>query len=272
MSAVAGPPATAVLERAGEQVGDALPQVGLALAVLVLGIVAVRLLARVVRAALGRAGVDALAERAGVADALARLGLDRSLARAVAGALRLAGTIAVVLAALSLSGLGFLQESLNEGVLFLPRLLAAGALLLAGLVLAGAARTRIDRVAYQMDLRGPLGGIAQTAILSVAAIMALSQVGVPTGILTVLAGIAVGGAVLAGALAVGLGSRDLARTVTAGRYVSSAFAVGQRVELRVARGEIEAIEAASTVLVAEDGRRVRVPNHLFLEEAVVIER
>jgi small-conductance mechanosensitive channel len=264
--------ATSVLERAGEQVGAALPQIGLALAVLVVGIVAVRLLARLIRGVLERAGVDQLAERAGVADALARLGLDRSLARVIAAALRLAGIVAVVLAALSLSGLAFLQESLNQGVLFLPRLLAAAALLLAGLVLAGAARTRVDRMAYQMDLRGPLGSIAQTAIVSVALIMALSQIGVSTAILTLLAGIVVGGAVLAVALAFGLGSRDLARTVTAGRYVSAAFAVGQRVELRAARGEIVAIESASTVLATDDGRSVRVPNHMFLDEAVVVER
>jgi small-conductance mechanosensitive channel len=262
--------AASILERAGEALGDYLPRLGGALAVLVIGIVFVRLLTRAVRGLLTRAGLDGLAERGGVHDVLARAGLERSLSAAVAVAIRVTLTIVVVLAALSLIGLGPLDQAINEAVLFLPKVLAALALVLAGAVLGSLARERVERTAYQMDLRGPLAPAAQWFVIGVFAIIALAQLGVPTTILTVLAGIAGAGMALTAALAFGLGGRELARNMSAGRYVGSAFEVGQEITIRGHRGRIVAIEGASTVLGTENGARVRVPNHMFLESDVLV--
>jgi small-conductance mechanosensitive channel len=262
--------AVGILERAGETLGDYLPRLGGALAVLVVGILFVRLLARGLRSLLTRVGVDGLAERAGVHDVLARAGLERSLSRVVAVAIRVALTIAVVLAALSLLGLGPLDQAINEAVLFLPKVLAAMALVLAGAVLGSLARERVERTAYQMDLRGPLAPAAQWFVIGVFGIVALAELGVPTTILTVLAGIAGAGIALTAALAFGLGGRELAREMSAGRYVGAAFEVGQEITIRGHRGRIEAIEGASTVLGTDTGASVRIPNHLFLESDVLV--
>jgi small-conductance mechanosensitive channel len=262
--------AASILERAGEALGDYLPRLGGALAVLVVGLLIVRLLARGLRGLLARAGVDRLAERAGVHDVLARAGLERSLSRVAEVAVRLALTVVVLLAAVSLLGLEQLNDAVNEAVLYLPRVLAALALVLAGAVLGSLARQRVERTAYQMDLRGPLAPAAQWFVMGVFAILALAQLGIPTGILTVLAAVAAAGVALTAALAFGLGGRELARDVSAGRYVGSAFSVGQEITIRGHRGQIVAIEGASTVLGTEDGASVRIPNHLFLESDVLV--
>ena len=262
--------AASILERAGEALGDYLPRLGGALAVLVVGLLIVRLLARGLRGLLARAGVDRLAERAGVNDVLGRAGLERSLSRVAEVAVRLALTVVVLLAALSLLGLEQLNDAVNEAVLYLPRVLAALALVLAGAVLGSLARQRVERTAYQMDLRGPLAPAAQWFVLGVFAMLALAQLGIPTGILTVLAAVAAAGVALTAALAFGLGGRELARDVSAGRYVGSAFSVGQEITIRGHRGQIVAIEGASTVLGTENGASVRIPNHLFLESDVLV--
>jgi small-conductance mechanosensitive channel len=262
--------AASILERAGEAVGDYLPRLGGALAVLVIGLLVVRLLARGLRGVLARAGVDRLAERAGVHDVMARAGVPRSLSRVAEIAIRVALTIVVLLAALSLLGLEQLNDAVNEAVLYLPRVLAALALVLAGAVLGSLARERVERTAYQMDLRGPLAPAAQWFVMGVFVILALAQLGIPTGILTVLAAVAAAGVALTAALAFGLGGRELARDVSAGRYVGSAFSVGQEITIRGHRGQIVAIEGASTVLGTENGASVRIPNHLFLESDVLV--
>jgi small-conductance mechanosensitive channel len=262
--------AASILERAGETLGDYLPRLAGALAVLVLGLLLVRLLARGLRGLLARAGVDRLAERAGVHDVLARVGLERSLSRVVEVAVRIALNIAVLLAAVALLGLEQLSDTINQAVLFLPKVLAALALVLAGAVLGSLARQRVERTAYQMDLRGPLGPVAQWFVMGVFAILALAQLGIPTGILTVLAAVAAAGLALTGALAFGLGGRELARDVSAGRYVGTAFSVGQEITIRGHRGQIVAIEGASTVLGTDNGTSVRIPNHLFLETDVLV--
>lgn len=262
------PLAASVLERAGEAVGDYLPRIAAAVAVLVIGLIAVRLLARLAARVLAALGVDRLAERARVHDALGRIGLERSLSRILAALLRFAGVVAVVLAALSVLGLEALDQALEEAILFLPRLLAALALAFLGLALGGLARERVDRVAYQMDLRGPLGAVAQAGVAGVFAILALAQIGVPTAILTVLAAIVVAGAMLTVALAFGLGSRELARELSAGRYVTAGFELGQRITVDGRRGELTRLEAASVLLTTDDGRAFRIPNSQLMGAAV----
>ena len=105
-------------------------------------------------------------------------------------------------------------------------------------------------------------------MLAIAAIMVMAQLGISTQILTVLAAIAVGGAVLGLALAFGLGSREVARDISAGRVVSSTYTVGQRVRVAGAEGEIVALESACAVLLRADGATLRVPHHLFLRDVV----
>lgn len=259
-----------ILDRATEVLGEYLPRLGGALLLLVGGLVLARIVGRGLIRALLAAGLDRLAERLGAHDLLARVGLERSLSHLVGSAVRLGLYVAVLFAATSQLGIEGLDQALNEGVLFLPRLLAALVLALLGLVLGGLARQRVERLSYQMDLRGPLGAVAQGAVLAVFAILALDQVGVPTGILIVLAGVLAGGGVLTFALAFGLGSREFARAISAGRYVRSSFRIGEEITVDGQRGEIVAIDTASTLVRLSGEGAVRVPNHLFLEASVAV--
>lgn len=257
-----------VIDRAGESVGEGLPGIAAAVVLLVFGILASALIGRLLGRGLKAAGLDDFAQRSGVHDLLERLGLKPSLSRLVGKAVRLALTIVVVLAALSLLGLGPLQDSINEGVLFLPRLLVALILLLVGAVLGTFAKDRGDRLAAQMDLPGPVGRIAELAIFAVFGVTAVAQIGVGTAILTLLLAILLGGAALGFALAFGLGGREAARAMTAGRVVRGTYEPGQTILVAGVRGEIVEIESAATVLRTNLGLTVRIPNHLMVESVV----
>lgn len=259
------------LERLNNSTGDLLLRIGGGLLLLVAGLVVVVLVVRVLERLLRRRRVDVLAERIGAHDVLASMGLDRSLVKAIGFVLRLTLSVVVVVAALALLGLGPLGEALNEVVLFLPRLLLAFALVLVGLVIGELAQRYVERWTAQLSLRGPLDEVVQIMIVTVFVIMALSALGVPTGLLISLTVVLLGGLALTLALAFGFGSREVARAVSTGRYVAASFAVGQAVEVAGVRGEIRAIEATSTVLEDSAGRTVRVPNHLFLETVVTID-
>lgn len=260
-----------IVDRAGQSLGEGLPRVAAALLLLVVGLVVVRLLARLLARALRAAGADRLAERLGVHDALTQIGLERSFSRVLSAVVRLGLSVVVVLAALSLLGLQFLSDSLNAGILFLPRLLIALGLLLAGVVLGRLARERVDRLAYQMNLPGQLGRAAQIVVIAVLGLTALTQLGVSTEILIVLAGIVFAAAGLTMALSFGLGGRELARAMSAGRYVRGAFEVGQTITVEGIRGEIVRIDSAATVLRTTSGSTVRVPSHLLLERVVEVQ-
>jgi small-conductance mechanosensitive channel len=264
------PLAVGILNQAGNQLGGFLPRLGGAVLLLIIGLLVARLASNLLTKALRAAELDVFSERAGVSDVLERAKLGRSLSGVIGTAIRWALSVVVIFAALSLLGLQFLSESLNQGVLLLPKLLIAGALLLAGVVFGGFARERVDRLTYQLDFPVPLGPVAQVTVVSVFAITAAAQIAISTIVLLILVGVILGGVVATFALAFGLGGREFARAVSAGRYVGSAYQVGQEISLGDIRGRITAIDSASTLLDGGDGRRIRVPNHLLLESVVTI--
>jgi small-conductance mechanosensitive channel len=257
-----------VLKSASDSVGGFLPRLAGALILLVIGLIVVALIRRALVKLLRAAGLDDAGERWGAADVLGRFGLDRSLAAVLAGAVRVGLILVVVFAALSLLGLEFLSASLNAAILFLPRVLIAFLLLLAGMVISELVRHQVERLTRQMDIPGPLGGLAQAVVLAVFVVTALAQVGVPTQILLVLVSILLAAAAATLALAFGTGGREMAREVSARRYVEGAYGVGQEITVAGVRGTIAAIEATGTLLDTGDGEQVRVPNSQLIAGVV----
>jgi small-conductance mechanosensitive channel len=259
-----------ILDRAGDSLGGYLPRVGGALLLLIAGLIVAALVRRLLVKLLRAAGVDELGERWGVHDVLEGVGMGRSLSTLVARAVRIAIVFVVIFASLSLLGLAFLSDSLNEAILFLPRIFVALALLVAGIVVGRLARAQIDRLAQQMDIPGPVGALAETVVLGVFAVTALAQLGIPTQVLLLLASILLGAVALTLALAFGIGGRDMAREVSARRYVEGSFAVGEEVSVGGERGRIASIEATGTVLETSRGDRVRIPNSQLVASIVTL--
>jgi small-conductance mechanosensitive channel len=158
-------------------------------------------------------------------------------------------------------------------------------LLLAGAVVAGMARRRTDRLTYQLDFPVPLGQIAQIAVLGIFVIIAAAEIGISTTVLLVLIGVMLAAVSGTFTLAFGLGSREVARALSAGRYLRHDYHVGQEIAFAEVRGRITRIQSTSTMLDAGegqrirgtsmlldagDGRSIRVPNHLLIDSIVTI--
>ncbi len=263
--------AAQVLDRALIRLGESLPRIGGAIVLMLVGIPLAWLVGRVVRRVLEAVGADSHAERLGVRDVLDRLGLGHSVSRLIGTIVRIALVVVVVVAAVSLLGLGALSIALNEVVLFVPKLIVALALLLAGAVIGDFLGERVQRLADQMALGGPARDLVRTAVLAIFALMALAELGIPTAIVMAMIALVVTGITLTIALAFGLGGRDVAREVAAGRYVGEAFSVGQRISIGEVSGEIVRLDRAAAVLQTAPGRIVRVPHHLLLDSIVELE-
>ena len=259
-----------VVDRAGEQLGDFLPRLGGALILLVAGLLIAALLGRLVRAALDRAGLDRLAERLGAGETLTRAGLGTSVSRLAGVAVRLSISVIAVFSALSLLGLEFLSDSLNQGILYIPRLLSAMVLVLLGLILGALARVWVERTAAQMDFPVALGPVVQAVIVVLAVLCAAVQLGIAIGTVTALVQIILAAVGLTVALAFGLGGRELGRALSATRYARADFAVGQTIRVGDLRGTIARIDSAATTLTA-GAERIRIPNNVLVEGVVIVE-
>jgi hypothetical protein len=259
-----------VIERAGDQLGEFLPRIAGALILLIAGLLAAIVLGRLTRRALGRAGLDRLADRSGTSELLGQAGLPGSLSGLVGTAVRLTIVVIAVFASLTLLGFAFLSDSLNEGIVFIPRLLVALALILIGVVLGAFARAWLERTSAQLDFPVALGPVVQVVIIVLFGLCAAVQAGVAVAPLTAIALILLAACAFTLALAFGLGAREMARSLTSGRYARADFEVGQTIRVGDIRGEIVSIEAAATTLKAGT-ETVRVPNSLLVERMVFVE-
>jgi hypothetical protein len=260
----------AVFDRAGDQLGQFLPRLAGALVLLIVGLLAAIVIGRLVRRGLVRAGLDRFADRYGVNELLAQAGLGGSLAALIGTAVRLTIVVVVTFAALTLLGLEFLSDSLNEGILFIPRLLAALALVLFGVVLGAFVRAWLDRTSAQLDFPVAIGPVAQVLVVVLFGLCAAAQAGVAVTPLTAIAVVLLGAIAITLALAFGLGAREIARSLTSGRYARADFEVGQTIRVGDMRGEIVRIDGAATTLRAGEAT-IRIPNSILVERIVIVE-
>lgn len=262
--------AASILDGAGDSLGGFLPRLGGALLLLVVGLIAAAFIGRLLARALEAAGADTLAQRIGADTVIEKAGLGGSLSRLAGTAVRIGLSLVALFAALSLLGLQFLSESLNQAILFLPNLLVAAGLLLAGVVLGALVCERVERLTDQMDLPVPLGRVAQVAVVAIFAITAAAQIAVSTAILMGLVGVLLAGVVATFALAFGLGGQAVAGELSAGRYLRSAYEPGQTIGVDGVRGEILSIDTTATVLRTSEDQTVHVPNRLLLSSIVTV--
>lgn len=174
------------------------------------------LLARGVRAGVKR-GLEALgfgnmAERSGLEALLRQGGVELSLAGLIAGVAFWLVLLIVAVSAANSLGLDAVAALVNRVVLYLPNVLVAILVLVFGTLLA----RFINRLLFVWlnNLKSPaalaMSTGAEYAVQIFALFIALEQLDVGSGMLTIAFAISFGGLVLALALAFGLGGRDWA--------------------------------------------------------------
>lgn len=198
---------------------EALPDLGLALVLLVAGWLVAKLVRRVTIRVLRRLRVDELAERAGFEDFLIQGGVRLTTVTLIAHTiywLILAGVFIALLDALGLRTAG---ELLARMVHFVPNLVLAVGILVFGSLLARVVGGLIYGYLSNIGSSGaePIAVLARYALLVFVVFMAAEQLAIRSEVLVSAFQIAFAAVCLAAALAFGLGGREWAASVIA-RY------------------------------------------------------
>lgn len=178
-----------------------------------------------------------------------------------------------VVAAMATTNPETLEPIPSEILRWLPNVLAAGLILLAGyavsVVVSGSlgrgftrATGRRSRLA-ERTLRG--------AIVVGATILALGQLGVETTIITVLIAGTVAAIALAAGLLAGLGGRDVASSIAAGRILRSEITEGHHVMIDGESMQVMRLGAAIVTLQSLTGdRRMILTYTRLLDDGVIV--
>jgi hypothetical protein len=157
---------------------------------------------------------------------------------------------------------------------YLPRVLAAGLIviggwalaILASSVLAAALSRATGRLEREFEL------VIRYAVVTLAVILALAQLGVNVTVLTVLVAVvalAVGASIT---VIIGHGGRHISGDIAAGRYLQSFVHMGDRVSAGEFDGIVVGVHPATLELEESGGRRVHAPYSRLLVAGMAVQR
>ena len=168
-------------------------------------------------------------------------------------------------------GLTAFSVWLNRLVAYVPSLIAGGLIILAGVLISSLGRDLTVSAAASANIPQSkiLGSIVQGVILFTAIIIGLDQIGIEVSFLITLLAITLGAILGSLALALGLGTKDLASNLISGHHVQKIYKPGQKVRLGRIEGIILELTPVSIILSTEEGR-MTVPSKVFHSEPTLL--
>ncbi len=261
---------------AANQLFSLAPRVIAMVAVLVIGYVIAKLVARVTVLVSEKLGLQIAAERSGLAESMAHTNIGRNVP-AIIGTivfwLMMCVFIMAAFSTLNIGGLEPVSEAMSRVVNYIPNLLAAAVVVVVGLLAAsfvrGVVATSADRVGLPFAEHLANACYYVLAILTLTAVC--SQLGLRFELLQNLILIAAGGLAIGFGLAFGLGGRDVMAGILAGYYIRQRLHSGDHVLVGSMEGTVREVGPVATVIeTEEDGllNRRSIPNTKMLNEAV----
>jgi hypothetical protein len=252
------------------KVAGFIPNLFVALILVLLGFVVAKLLDTLLSKLLGKLGLDRLMAGTGLTKLLSRGGIQAPVSTLIGKIVYWFVLLIFLVSAAESLGLQRVSGTLDVLALYLPKVFGAALVLVAGVLLAhlvsGLVRGAAEGVG--LDYAHGLGRIAQGLVIIISISVAIGQLEVKTDLLNNVIAIVLISVGLAVALALGLGSREIAGQILAGIYVRELYQVGQQVQVGEVEGQIEEIGTVKTILLTDAGDLVSVANRTLLEQRV----
>jgi hypothetical protein len=240
-----------------------------ALALLLGGWILARLLRRLIVSLASRFGW--LLESRFTGRAMKRLGVERRASEVVGSIVFWAVLLVFIMAATETLGVPVIATWIGGLSYYLPRMIAGLLILFAGLLAGNLAGEAIRRAAQAAGFAQAalLGQAARLAILLIAVVTAVEQLGIDTAFLTATIAILFGAIVGGAALAFGLGARAHVGNLIAAHYLRQVYREGQTVRVAEVEGRLAEIIPTAAVIETDEGR-VLVPAGEFSENVSVL--
>lgn len=233
-----------------------------AVVLLVLGYLAAAILSGLARR-LAR-GLESLFARMGKSPSAQQKQLHESSAKMIGNVVFWTVILFFIAASANLLGWNMFSGWLEGLIGYLPNLFTGLAIILAGYLLSNAAHNTVIGTASSAGMSQPelIARMVQIIVLLTMTLIGIEQIGIQVGFLTTTLIVVIGVALASGALAFGLGARDLMANVIGAQYARKHCRIGEVMRLGEHEGEILEITQTSIVLDSNNCRTV-VPGKLF---------
>ena len=254
------------------KISSMMPNILAAMLMLVAGYLLARIVGFMARKFVEKLGVNALADRLNIHQSLINMNIQKPVSELFGMLVYLFIIVAFLLSAVETLGFDRVSASIDQLLLYLPKVLGAALVLMIGLFIADFVRTGVRNAAegVGLDYAPALSKVTFGLIVVVVVMLAIDQLEIELFLLNELIGIVLISVGVAVALSLGLGSRDLSRQIVSGVYVRDTYMSGDVIEVAGYTGRLIEVGTVKSVIELENGNHVSFSNEELLRQTVVI--
>lgn len=255
----------------GRDIALALPKIVGALIILLIGWVVTKVVLFVLGKILKLAKVDALSEKINDMGLFGKGDFKIDIIKIIKGFVKWLLLLVFLIVAADILSWEIISTEIGNLLRYLPRLFSALALMMIGLYIGNFIKKTVKKLFDSLEFGGSnvVSNLLFYIIVIFISITALNQAGIDTTIITNNVTMILGAFLLAFALGLGLGSRDVITDLLRSFYTRRNYAVGDKVVIGKYSGTIEAIENNTLTLVTKSGKYV-IPIKDVVSEKVEI--
>lgn len=252
------------------KVVEFLPNIVAAVLLLLIGYFVAKLIGAIITKLLEKIGLDRITETSGIASAVQRSGIDASASRLFGKIIYWLIFLTFMISAADTLGLPRVSSTIDDFVLYLPKLLGALLVIIIGLFAAHLVRTAVETAAHGMNIEyaGAIGTMIYTVMVIIIGSLAIGQLEIETELLNQVISIVLLAVVGSVALSLGIGTRRISSSIIAGVYARDLFVPGDTIAIGDIEGEVIEVSTTNTVLEMQDGTRLTVPNQDLIDQQV----
>jgi len=255
-----------------DEIATVIPNILGAIAIVIIGWLATKLIVGIVRKALKLAKADKLDDKINEIEIFEGKKLNFNVIKIVTKFVKWIMYIMLLIIVTDILNLTMVSEEIKNFLGYLPKLFSALIIFTIGLLLANFIKKAIKSFFESMDLSGSkiISQIVFFLLLTFISITALNQAGVDTAIITSNITMILAGFLLAFSLAFGFGAQKVVGDLLRTFYARKTYEIGQKIEFNNIKGEVETVNNISVTLKTEEGKLI-VPIKDIVESQVKIQ-
>ncbi len=242
----------------GKEIALAFPKILGAIVILFLGWIVIRIILFLLKKILKLAKIDVLNDKVNGMDVTGKGDLKIDLTKIILGFVRWFMILVFLIVAADILDWHIISKEIGNLLNYLPRFFSALVLLMLGFYIGNFVKNTIKRLFDSLEFGGSniVSNLFFYVIVIFMSITALNQAGVDTTIITNNITLILGSFLLAFALGVGLGSREIVADLLRSFYTRKTYVVGDKIVIDGDEGTIKAIDNNSLTLETQEGKFV----------------
>ncbi|NRD23799.1 hypothetical protein HNV10_11130 [Winogradskyella litoriviva] len=243
-----------------------------ALFIFIFGLLATKIVVRIIKKVLTLAKVSKLDEKINEIEIIEGKELGFNTIKVVSGFVKWIMYIMLALMILDILNLKSISLKIGELLDYLPKLFTALVIFMIGLLFANFVKKGLKSLFESMDLSGGkmISQVVFFLLLTFISITALNQAGIDTEIITNNVNMIIAAFLLAFAIAFGLGAREVVGKLLSTFYARKTYEVGQKIVFNDEVYTVEAVQSISVILKNAKGKLI-VPIKDLIENQVQLQ-